>query len=53
MTDEILIKATIVDFDSNPDGSAIRVNVMGYQNKKIADFWIHRLDRPTVVEEKP
>lgn len=60
--DEILIKARIVDFDSNPHGSAIKVEVTGYISRneerilrpfnKPVRFWIHRLDQPNVIIEK-
>lgn len=58
--DEILIRAKMVDQDSNPRGSAIKVEVMGFvdhsqENEpfgEIVKFWIHRLDQPNVIVEK-
>ncbi len=63
--DEILIKAKIVDFDSNPHGAAIKVEIVGFDPKSIdkgwsggkkkekVEFWIHRLDQPeTIVKIK-
>ena len=47
--DEITIKAKIVDFDANPHGSAIQVEIAGYNSLR---FWIHRLDQPDVIVEK-
>lgn len=62
IVDEILIKAKIIDFDSNPHGSAIKVEVSGYIDRdeerilKAFDrpvrFWIHRLDQHNVITEK-
>lgn len=55
--DEIMIKCKIVDFDANPHGAAIKVEVAGFvdretENKPFEDkvvFWIHRLDQPRVI----
>lgn len=56
--DEILIKAEIIDFDSNPHGSAIKVEITGYIDReegrslKSYDrplrFWIHRFEPNTI-----
>lgn len=53
---EILIKAKVIDLDSNPHGSSIKVEVKGFgplhssvaPNSK-EQFWIHRVDIPEVV----
>ena len=60
--DEILIRVKVVDFDSNPHGSAVKVEVPVYvdeeerlrinQEPKKVKFWIHRLDQPKVIVEK-
>ena len=57
--DEILIKAKVVDFDSNPHGSAIKVEIKGFMDREnIANLkpfdepvrvWIHRLNQPEVI----
>lgn len=59
--DEILIRAKIVDFDSNPHGAAVKVEVNGFdpksidkglsggQKKESVEFWIHRLDQPATI----
>lgn len=46
--DEISIKAKIVDFDANPHGAAIQVEISGYNSLR---FWIHKLDQPDVIIE--
>lgn len=60
--DEILIRVKVVDFDTNPHGSAVKVEVPAYidkeerlridQEPKTVRFWIHRLDQPKVIVEK-
>lgn len=58
--DEILVKVKVIDFDSNPHGSAIKVEVTGFIdreeertlkafNSDRVRFWIHRLDQPNVI----
>lgn len=57
--DEILIRVKVVNFDSNPHGSAIEVAVPGYmdliergnlsEDTKLIKFWIHRVDQPKVI----
>ncbi len=59
--DEVLIRGKIVDLDSNLQGSAIRVEVLGSkaevevlgwqgsERKSMLRFWIHRLDQPSTV----
>jgi len=59
--DEVLIRAKIVDFDSNPHGAAIKVEVNGFgpksvekgwsggEKKESVEFWIHRLNQPQVI----
>ncbi len=55
--DEIVIRGKIVDFDANPHGSAIKIEVEGFidRNTNIKPFednvrfWIHRLDQPKVI----
>lgn len=65
--DEVLIKGRIVDMDCNPQGSAIKVVVIGSkaenkdlgwqgsEHKTSVTFWIHRLDQPKalVIQETP
>ena len=59
--DEILIKVKVVDFDTNPHGSAVKLEVpawisaedrskMAVEGKPVR-FWIHRLDQPKVIVE--
>ena len=60
--DEILIRVKVVDFDTNPHGSAVKVEIPAYidaeDRSKMAiggtpvRFWIHRLDQPKVIVEK-
>ncbi|KAF0145083.1 MAG: hypothetical protein FD156_1194 [Nitrospirae bacterium] len=57
--DEILLRAKVVDFDSNPHGAAVRVQVIGYDPEICVDsfihnirFWVHRLDQPAVIVAK-
>lgn len=59
--DEILIKVKVVDFDTNPHGSAVKVEVPAYIDAedrsklgggKPVRFWIHRVDQPKVIVEK-
>ena len=54
--DEIVIRGKIIDFDANPHGSAIKIEVRGFIDKDINQplekpvrFWIHRLDQPEVI----
>ena len=62
--EEITIKAKIVDFDANPHGAAVKVEVIGYIDReertrleaigskcgdKFIKFWIHRLDQAKVI----
>jgi hypothetical protein len=50
--DEVLIRGKIVDLDSNPQGSAIRVEIVGCKPEEkdfAVTFWIHRLDQPSTV----
>jgi len=59
--DEVLIRARIVDLDSNPQGSAIRVEIcgckpeekdlgwQGSEHKTAVTLWIHRLDQSSTV----
>lgn len=50
--DEILLRAKIVDFDSNPHGAAIRVEIAvheGTMDTPCLRFWIHRLEQPDVL----
>lgn len=59
--DEITIKAKVVDFDSNPHGSSVKVEVTGFMDngdiqnlKPFKDplrLWIHRQDIPNVIIE--
>ncbi|KKS95967.1 hypothetical protein A3B05_03150 [Candidatus Giovannonibacteria bacterium RIFCSPLOWO2_01_FULL_43_160] len=60
--DEIVIKCKVVDFDANPHGAAIKVELKGFIDHatlstlraygKSVRFWIHRLDQPEVVVSK-
>ena len=66
--EEITIKVRIVDFDSNPRGSAIKVEIPAFVDKderlklqsdryastpnKKLRVWIHRLDQPEVIVKK-
>ena len=58
--DEILIKVKVVDFDANPHGSAVKVEIMGFIDRSVENqpfkeplrFWIHRLEQPKVIAEK-
>lgn len=53
--DEITIKVKVVDFDANPHGAAVKVEVKGFLDSeeaitirpfgKTVRFWIHRLDQ--------
>lgn len=57
--DEITIKGKVVDFDSNPHSSAIKVEVTGFLDTDGAHnlkpfvtpvrFWIHRLDQQDII----
>jgi len=55
--EEILIRVKVVDFDSNPYGSAVKVEVVGFVDRSIENqpfkeplrFWIHRLNQPKVI----
>ncbi len=50
--DEILIKARVVDFDSNPHGSAVKIEIKGHLDTITSPpvrLWIHRLDQPGVI----
>ena len=57
--DEIIIRGKLVDFDANPHGAAINVEVKGFidslELSKLKPygenirFWIHRLDQPKVI----
>lgn len=57
--DEIIIRGKIIDFDANPHGSAIKIEVKGFiDSSEILTlkpygenirFWIHRLDQPKVI----
>jgi hypothetical protein len=54
--DEILIRAKVVDFDANPYGAAIKVEINGFLDPNERDahvrplkVWIHRLDQPKVI----
>lgn len=53
---EILIRAKVINLDSNPHGSSIKVEVKGFGplHSSVApndkeQFWIHRVDIPEVV----
>jgi len=57
--DEILIKAKVVNFDSNPHGVAVEVEIKGFldstyhqPHKSPVRIWIHRLDQPAVIAKK-
>lgn len=57
--DEILVKVKVVDFDSNPHGSAVKVEIKGFMDRediaklkpfdKLTRVWIHRLDQSEVI----
>lgn len=57
--DEIIIKGKIIDFDANPYGAAVKIEVKGYiDHAEISilkpygediRFWIHRLDQPKII----
>jgi len=57
--DEILIKAKIVDFDANPYGAAVKVEIIGFMDRseeigpfgKTVKIWIHRIDQPKVIQK--
>lgn len=52
--DEILIRAKVIDFDSNPHGPAVKVRIESKErniNPMKEEFWIHRLDIPHVIYE--
>jgi len=60
--DEILIRAKVVDFDTNPHGAAVKVEVMGFIDRSVENqpfqeplrFWIHRLsEQQVIVKKKP
>ena len=38
--DEILIKGKVIDFDANPHGAAVRVEVIGYDPKESVDSFL-------------
>lgn len=58
--DEILIKAKVVDLDSNLHGVAVKVEVQGFVDRetmiipfdKSVEFWIHRLNQAEVIVPK-
>ena len=48
--DEILIRAKVIDFDSNPHGCSVKVSIEGKTTFPMKEeFWIHRLDIPHVI----
>lgn len=57
--DEILLKVKIIDFDINPHGSAVKVEITGYMDReegrslksydKPLRFGIHRFEPNTIV----
>lgn len=61
--DEITIRAKIVDFDSNPHGASVKVEIKGFVDNDHVEclrpfedyvkFWIHRSGiKNVIIEEK-
>lgn len=64
--EEILIRVKVVNFDSNPHGCAVQIEIPGYIDdgeiqrldrvRKLPNsttrIWIHRLDQPKVIVGK-
>ncbi len=58
--DAVLVKGRIVDFDSNPHGSSVKVELdledSEHKNAlaEITTFWVHRLESSAILRvEKP
>lgn len=55
--DNVLIRARVVDFDGNPHGAAVKVEITGFVDRseeigpfgKTVRIWIHRSDQPKVI----
>lgn len=54
--DTILIKAKVINFDSNPHGSSIKVAIEASPDVKVnphrkdgLELWIHRVEIPEVI----
>ncbi len=53
--DRVLIKGVIVDFDANPHGSAVKVELDLEDSKhtgalvSVTSFWVHRLEQSAMT----